>query len=633
MNVAGSLCEAQKTASNAVHSTPWAFPNNHNNRQDYVSIGTQLPRSPHGLRRSARARVDSGVSRDPSYGSPDGPKSVGAYYTPPPVAHALCDWAIRRDGERALDPAAGNGAFLVEAARRLRELGGAADDLTGIEMRPQAAAEAARRLASLGAGATHVHVGDFLAQPPADWPAFDAVVGNPPYVRFQRMPRPRREHASAVARAAGVRLDSMASSWAAFVLHGTAFLRPGGRMAWVLPSEIGHARYARAVLEHLHRHFASVSFVLFESALFPSLDQGTVLLLADGYGRPFRGFAASRLTSADALAGGLDAAPRHPLDAASLIAGDARLHHAWLPTEAAALLQELARCGGSSRLQDWGTVSIGYVTGHNAFFHLSPGRVHALGLGPAHVRRALFRSRALEGLRVTEDDWRRGAEQGRSGYLLLPQDAEDPAVAAYLEGGERRGVPSRAKVGRRRPWYRVTRTDPPDLVLTAMSTDAPRLAANATRAAVCNTLHGVRLHAGRATGTAELLALASLTSLTTLSAELVGHALGGGLLKLEPSEAMRLALPLPCPAAGLDAGAAVDPADLTEADRALRAGDRAAAQSVADAALLATMEGVGPEGAAVLAAAAERLRSLRRGARRRRDEDEPGREPTEPATV
>lgn len=582
-----------------------------------MSIGTQLPRSPLGTRLAAAARVDSGVSRDPSYGSPNGPKSVGAYYTPAPVARALSDWALRRPGERALDPAAGDGVFLAEAARRARELGGCAGDVSGVEMRPEAAGEAARRLRALGAEGAAVRVADFLAMAPDAWPAFDAVLGNPPFVRFQRMERTRRERASAVAAAAGVRLDSMASSWAAFVLHAGAFLRPGGRLALVVPSEIGHARYARPVLEHLRARFSTVTFVLFESALFPSLDQGTVLLLADGRGEPFRGFSAARLGSVAALAQGLDRVPRVGLDADALVDGTAKLHHAWLPSAAHALLKGLAGDVDSRRLSAWAGVSIGYVTGHNAFFHLSPARAAALGLAPEHLQRSLFRGRALPGLRVTDGDWRRGAELGWSGYLLAPRCADDGAVAAYLAAGVEGAVPERTKVRRRRPWYRVTRTDPPDLVLTAMSGGAPRLAVNAAGAAVCNTLHAVRLRPGLPPGSAELLALAALTSLSELSAELEGHALGGGLLKLEPSEALRLVLPLRRPDAGGEVPT-LDPRLLAvadAADRALRAGDAAEARHIADRALLTGGGGMTEADADALAAAAERLRALRRGAR------------------
>ncbi len=498
-------------------------------------------------------------------------------------------------------------------------------------MRAEAAGEAAQRLRAIGAEGAGIRVADFLAMAPDAWPAFDAVLGNPPFVRFQRMERARRERASAVAAAAGVRLDSMASSWAAFVLHAGAFLRPGGRLALVVPSEIGHARYARPVLEHLRASFGAVTFVLFESALFPSLDQGTVLLLAEGRGEPFRGFSAARLGSVDALAAGLDRVARFGLDADALVRGTAKLHHAWLPPAAHALLEGLSSDVDSRRLGAWANVSIGYVTGHNDFFHLSPARAAALGLAPEHLQRALFRSRALPGLRVTDEDWCRGAERGLSGYLLAPQRADDGAVAAYLAAGVERAVPERTKVRRRRPWYRVTRTEPPDLVLTAMSGGAPRLAVNAAGASVCNTLHAVRLRPGVPSGSAELLALAALTSLSELSAELEGHALGGGLLKLEPSEALRLALPLAPPDAG-GAAPTFGPHLRTvadAADRALRAGDAAEARRIADRALLIGAWGMLEADVDALAAAAERLQVLRRGARASRPSPAP--EPHAPA--
>ncbi|HKI59155.1 MAG TPA: N-6 DNA methylase [Trueperaceae bacterium] len=584
-----------------------------------MSIETHVPRSPLKAPPLGGARVDSGVGRDPSKGSPDGAKSVGAYYTPAPVARALTEWAVRRPGDGVLDPAAGDGVFLVEAAARLRGLGCAAPTVTGVELRPAAAREARERLAAADAGPrARVRVGDFLALEPGRLPPFAAVVGNPPYVRFQRLDGTHRRRAAAIAAAAGLRADPLASSWTAFVAHAERFLGAGGRLALVLPSEIGHARYARSVLALLRQRFGRVRFVLFESALFPSLDQGAVLLLAEGHEEPFQGFSVARLASGAALANGLCELPTHPLDAEALLSGEARLHHVWLPEPARALLDALRARGACTPLGAWASVSIGYVTGANDFFHLSPDQARTLGIDARHLRPALFRARALRGLAVTADDWLHGAEHGHSGYLLLPEDAGDLALGAYLSGAGPAGVRGRAKVRGRTPWYRVTRAAPPDLALTAMSAVAPRLAVNATGAAVSNTLHAVRLEPA-AQVPPWLLALAAITSLAELSAELEGHALGGGMLKLEPSEATRLLLPLPAPAR--DAGAGVrDAARLAEAfdaaDRALRAGDRDAARDAADRALLERVAGLSVGDVATLRAAADRLRALRRGLRR-----------------
>jgi len=558
------------------------------------------------------------VGRDPSNGSPDGAKSVGAYYTPEPVARALASWALRRPGERALDPAAGTGVFLVAAAERLRQLGARQVRVSGVELRQEAAREARARLLAAGVEGACLRTSDFLELEPASDTAADAILGNPPYVRFQRLDAGRRARAAEVAAAAGLPADPLASSWVAFVLHAERFLSPGGRLALVLPSELGHARYARPALELLRQRFARTTFVLFERALFPSLDQGALLLLADDHGAAFEGFFQARLTCAAELAGGLAQVAGSAIDAAALIRGESRLHHAWLPAGVGQLLEELRRTGACSRLGDHARVSIGYVTGANAFFHLSPARARELGIGPRHLRPALFRGRALRGLRVSVADWRHASERGHAGYLFVPDGTDDGAVRAYLGSDLAAGARQRAKVGRRRPWYRVTRVRPPDLALTAMSAVVPRLAVNEAGTAVSNTLYGVTLGPAAGDATARLLALASLTSLAELSAELEGHALGGGMLKLEPSEAQRLLLPVstagagaagarePAVAAGLAAG-------LDAADRALRAGDRETARAVADRVLIEPRL-LEPRDVERLRSAADRLRALRRGA-------------------
>ena len=77
----------------------------------------------------------------------------------------------------------------------------------------------------------------------------------------------------------------------------------------------------------------------------------------------------------------------------------------------------------------------------------------------------------------------------------------------------------------------------PDLFLTYMNHDRPRLIANHAGTHILNSLYGITLHHGRKQLGKELLPIASLNSLTLLGAEMVGRAYGGGLLKLEPREA------------------------------------------------------------------------------------------------
>jgi hypothetical protein len=75
-----------------------------------------------------------------------------------------------------------------------------------------------------------------------------------------------------------------------------------------------------------------------------------------------------------------------------------------------------------------------------------------------------------------------------------------------------------------------------------MSGDMPRLVTNAAALVAPNTIHLLRFLNGH---DANSYAVAWRNSLTRLSCEMEGHALGGGLFKIEPSEAERILVVAP----------------------------------------------------------------------------------------
>ena len=120
-----------------------------------------------------------------------------------------------------------------------------------------------------------------------------------------------------------------------------------------------------------------------------------------------------------------------------------------------------------------------------------------------------------------------------------------------------------------------------DAFLTYMSGRVPRFVTNPCHVVAPNNLHVVRVHDG-STVTADMLATAWPSALTLLSVELEGHAMGGGMLKLEPGEAERVALP---PLASSER------LDLVELDTLARRGEHDAVADRVDAALL--IDGLG----------------------------------------
>lgn len=470
-------------------------------------------------------------------------KARGAFFTPEPIARYITDWAVRSTTDRVLEPSCGEASFLLAAVDRFAALAPARSrskrsTLDGVELHP-ASAQAARDLLSAAGVDACITVGDFFEQDPTG--SYDAVVGNPPYVRYQDFSGAARALSRAAALRAGVGLTNLASSWAAFTVHAALFLRPGGRMGLVLPAELLSVNYAAEVRRFLLGSFARVDLVLFTERVFPGVQEEVLLLLADGYqGGPTDHASIYQAQNAGDLAAIAAARTWRPQ----------RPEEKWTPSllssDALAAYTHLLSSGGFTVLQTWGETTLGMVTGNNKFFALSPAKVAALGLQPSDI--TLLSppgSRHLRGLAFTKSALDEMGRQGSATWLFRPPGDPSPAAQAYIAAGEMANVHTAYKCRVRKPWWRVPLVLPADLLLTYMNADTPRLTTNAARASHLNSVHGVYLNKPvRRLGKA-LLPLASITSMTLVGAETVGRAYGGGMLKLEPREADRLPVPTP----------------------------------------------------------------------------------------
>jgi adenine-specific DNA methylase len=329
-------------------------------------------------------------------------KARGAFFTPEEIARFLADWAIRAPSDRVLEPSCGEAVFLLAAARRFAALGAKPvpwDRLEGIDIHEESVAFAKRELAGAGVAA-QFRVGDFFDFRPEA--RFDAVIGNPPYVRYQSFTGAARTKALEAALAQGIRLTGLASSWAAFVLHASAFLRPQGRLALVLPAELLSVHYAAPVRRFLMHRFSRVRLVLFEERVFPGVQEEVVLLLAEGAG-PTRHCELLQAKNVEDL-DRLDESRWTPADAGE------KWTAGLLDSEAADIYSGVLGKGSYTTLEEWGDTTLGMVSGNNRYFTLSAARARELGLdegdllpisppGSRHLRDITFTERAWQRLR------------------------------------------------------------------------------------------------------------------------------------------------------------------------------------------------------------------------------------------
>lgn len=550
-------------------------------------------------------------------------KQRGAFFTPYAIAEHLADWALRgRESEgKILDPTCGEGVFLLAAAERLaRSEAQPTSALYGVDVHQSSLAETGRLVSSVpGAPSIQLLEGDFFAEPTPDQlgarlPYVDAVVGNPPFVRYHEHRGVQRRRAMAAALAQGVRLSGLASSWAALLVHASAFLKRDGRIAMVLPSELLSVQYAEPIRVWLRKRFQSVHLVLFDHLQFAGADEQVVLLVARGTGG-CNAFTLHHVTSAD------DLPSLHIYDADAFAP---RASGKWtdllIPEEARNTCASIVNQHFAT-LGSFGSIELGTVTGANKFFTMSEATRCEYSLTEmTHLVRCVPPgSRHLPGLTFTRGRWEQLRMQGGRVWLLNPSVRRVPGggLDRYLKLGESLKVQTAYKCTVRTPWWKPPVVRAPDCFFTYMNHVSPRIVQNEARVTLVNSMHGMTFTSEIPENVRAAIPIMACNTISRLQAEVIGRAYGGGILKMEPTEAAEL--PIPASEVAEAAWKLLRPRR-SRIEGLVQAGHWDEATALVDHALLTETLGVAPERLALLRRVLARQRAHRQ--RRAHNDDE-----------
>jgi len=307
---------------------------------------------------------------------------------------------------------------LLSAVSRFKQLSAAEGSveafLRGVELH-DASAEAARQMLKNEGIESDITTADFLTLPPE--PVHDAVIGNPPFVRYQRFTGSSRAKGLEVALAQGVRLSLLANSWAPFVVHAAQFLKPTGRLGLVLPAELLSVNYAAPVRRFLLNRFASIKLVMFEELVFPDVLEEVVLLLAEGTGQSagFEVYQARNIADLDFQESSWTQFTPHGVD---------KWTSALVASESLSVYRSVLENERVNTLLDWGESYLGAVTGNNKYFTLTAQQVvdHQLSR-PELLPISPPGSRHLRGLSFTQRGWSDLAK-GANEWQGILKDAE-----------------------------------------------------------------------------------------------------------------------------------------------------------------------------------------------------------------
>lgn len=472
-------------------------------------------------------------------------KLRGGYYTPPDLAEFIVRWVKEIRPQRLLEPSCGDGVFFG-AFSKLRGFKQAS--ILGFELDEDEACKAQARANAHGLNA-EILQRDFL-----DWALqnridpvskFDAVVGNPPFIRYQYLPEPFQLRAERIFKELELPFTKHTNAWVTFILASMELLRPGGRLAMVVPAEIIHVTHAQSLRSYLGRECRRLVIIDPEELWFEGTLQGAVILLAEklqtgsqkaeGLGMyPVKGREFLRLNPADIFNSPV------PINGKT-VAG--KWTRALLNVETRNLIDELTEHPSVYLFEDIAKVDVGIVTGANKFFLVPDETVKRYRLDKwAHPM--FGRSEHCPGIIYDDKQHALNATKGNpTNFLWFDENVNqmNSSAKSYIAEGEKEKLHTRYKCRVRSPWYKVPSVYSTEVGMLKRCHDTPRLIMNKLGAYTTDTTYRIQVRDMKA----ERLVSNFVNPLTSLSAELEGRHYGGGVLELIPSEIERLIIPLP----------------------------------------------------------------------------------------
>ena len=473
-------------------------------------------------------------------------KLRGGYYTPLPVASFLTRWANAKNPKSILEPSCGDGVFIASLPKHSNHK----TSFTGIEVISSEAEKAKKRAQN----ATNITV-NILCDDYLEWALkninnpnkYDAVVGNPPYIRYQYLEKKSQLLAEQIFSSFNLPFTKHTNAWVPFVIASVALLSPGGRIAMVIPAEILHVLHAASLRRFLLDECDRILLIDPNELLFEGVLQGTILLMAEKKKSKDNSSGKVAITHMPNNTF-LQKDPEKYFQSATYIEGDV-LNGKWmkvlLTPQELLIFETVKESPLIKRFSEIATVDVGIVTGANDFFLVNDDVVKTFSLQD-YIRPMFGRSQHCAGIIYDKKAHSQNREKGLpTNFVMLEDDNSKKypmPVQQYLKQGEKDKLHTRYKCRIRTPWYKVPSVYATEIGMLKRSHNFPRLILNTAKAFTTDTAYRIQPKNEKKT---EELVFCFINSLTALTAELEGRHYGGGVLELVPSEIEKLLIPIP----------------------------------------------------------------------------------------
>lgn len=453
-------------------------------------------------------------------------KLRGGYYTPSPIADYLWEWVSQIKPKNLLEPSAGEGALLEPI--NYNDI-----NIDAVELSKEEVIKLKEKRIH---GTLNVFSADFF-----EWlkdnntKKYDAIVSNPPYIRYQYLTEKQRDEQSVILKKNGMKPNRLINAWVAFVTASISILRDRGRIGLVIPADFLQVTYAKQLRQFIIDELSKINIVTFKKHIFPGTQQDFIILL----GEKGKKKASLKYSISE------DLYDLPNFDKISNIEVPDKSANKWSDLKLTLSNREYLYdlLSKTVSFKEVAKVEVGVTTGGNAIFSLTQQKVNELEAS-GYVTPLLGRSVDIQKLIFDRDTLNSNSAKGQKVWLLdlMGHDKSELPynLKKYLDEQEKLDRVSAYKLRIRDKWYQIPGIWVSDAFILRRIGSLPKLIINEISAISTDTFHRVNFK-NDVNPIKIIFAFYSSISLSTI--ELAGRSYGGGALEILPGDMEDIRLP------------------------------------------------------------------------------------------
>lgn len=401
-------------------------------------------------------------------------KNFAQFFTPKNVAQLMAKWLLKDRPKTILDPAFGLGVFYEEIKQINPNI-----YLTGYEIDQHIFNYYNRNnLPNL----TIVN-NDYLA---ADIKGYDAIICNPPYMRFQKFSN-RHEILPILEKKLAKKLTGYTNIASIFLIKAIKELNIQGRLAFLMPFEFFNTGYGKEIKQILLEENLLKQIVIFnnEKDIFPEVTTTICLLFCqkNGQNEPVKITTIEDNEEINNL-DNIENYYQYTLEKNQLPP-----QQKWTPIMTS-LSQEQTIPKNFCQVLTYGSFKRGIATGANEFFALTKEQIKQIELDEINVSKCITKSPLIRKLVFTENDFQELSNQNQPVYCLNVKSENQPSIINYIKQGEKLGLHERYLTKNRKPWYKIETREPAPILFGVFNRGRIKVIRNYSQAINFTCFHG-----------------------------------------------------------------------------------------------------------------------------------------------